>query len=284
MRIANIDARAVLLDEAGRGLDIAAASDGEFGPSIHGLYGRWDEFAAWARARRRAVGPGAYRDIDLGRALPPSPTPAQVFAVGLNYADHAGESGVEPPAEPAVFTKFATCLTGADARVVLPAGTVDWEVELVVVIGRRARDVDEADAWDHVAGLTIGQDLSERTLQHTGPMPQFSLAKSYEGFGPMGPVLVTPDEFPDPDDLAIGCRLNGEAVQKSRTKHMIFPVPVLIAKLSAVTTLLPGDVIFSGTPSGVGAAQNPPRFLGPDDTLVSFVEGVGVMTQTFERA
>jgi 2-keto-4-pentenoate hydratase/2-oxohepta-3-ene-1,7-dioic acid hydratase in catechol pathway len=159
--------------------------------------------------------------------------------------------------------------------VVLPSSWVDWEVELVVVIGSRAQDVPEPDAWRHVAGLTVGQDLSERRIQLTPPAPQFSLGKSFPGFSPTGPVLVTPDEFRDLDDLAIGCAVNGETMQESRTSQMIFSIPRQIAWISAICPLLPGDLLFTGTPSGVGGARNPRRFLAPGEELHSWVEGIG---------
>ncbi|MEV8631347.1 fumarylacetoacetate hydrolase family protein [Streptosporangium sp. NPDC051023] len=281
MRIGNVGGRALLITGDNAGIDIATVSGGAFGPSMQTLYDRWADFRAWAA---RAPLDAQVRHFTAEEIDAPAPSPRQVFAIGLNYADHAGESGVVVPEEPAVFTKFPTALTGPVTEVTLPEGNVDWEVELVVVIGREARNVSEEDAWDHVAGVTVGQDLSERKLQRVGPLPQFSLAKSYPGFGPIGPFLVTVDELEDPDNLAIGCSVNGETVQKSRTRHMIFSVPVLLAKLSAVAPLLPGDVVFSGTPSGVGGARKPPRFLAPGDTLVSYVENVGQLTQTFVSA
>jgi 2,4-didehydro-3-deoxy-L-rhamnonate hydrolase len=175
-----------------------------------------------------------------------------------------------------VFTKFPSCITGGHGEIQLPpGGHTDWEVELVAVIGRRAFRISAADAWDHVAGLTVGQDISERVLQAAGPSPQFSLAKSLPGFGPTGPWLVTPDELADPDDLEISCYLNGELVQHSRTRHLIFGVPALIAYLSARLRLLPGDVLFTGTPAGVGFSRDPAVYLKPGDELVSRIEGLG---------
>jgi 2-keto-4-pentenoate hydratase/2-oxohepta-3-ene-1,7-dioic acid hydratase in catechol pathway len=197
-----------------------------------------------------------------------------VFAIGLNYRDHAAESGMPVPDAPATFTKFPTCITGPCADVELPSTAVDWEVELVVVIGLRAHRVAEGAAWTHVAGLTVGQDLSERIVQWAGG-GQFSLGKSFPGFGPLGPCLVTPDALADADDLAIRCAVNGEVVQSSRTSDMVFGVPRLIAELSAVVPLLPGDVIFTGTPAGIGATRKPPRFLQPGDVVTSAIEGIG---------
>ena len=277
MRLANHDGRLLLVSGADRGIDVAVASDGRFGPDPHDALDRWDDFTAWAATC--PAGPGVtFSPAELG---PPVPRPAQVFAIGINYREHADEAGYPPASMPVTFTKFPTCLTGPDAVVELPTTTVDWEVELVVAIGRRAEHVDRADAWSRVAGLTVGQDLSERTSQLEGTRPQFSLAKSYPGFGPTGPWLVTPDELDDPGDLAIACRLGDEVLQDSRTSRMIYDVPELIARLSAVCPLLPGDLIFTGTPSGIGNARTPKRFLSDGDVLTTTIEGLGSIRTRF---
>ncbi|MHB8467831.1 MAG: fumarylacetoacetate hydrolase family protein [Acidimicrobiales bacterium] len=270
MRFANVEGRAVLVKD-GNVLDITKASGGAFGPDPAAVFEQWSELTAWsAGANWDAAVPAS------APAGPPSPSPAQVFAVGLNYRDHAAESGAKLPAMPAVFTKYPTCLVGDDAEVVLPSGDVDWEVELVVVIGARAESVAEADAWSHVAGLTIGQDLSERRVQFAAGA-QFSLGKSYPGFGPTGPCVVTADEVADPDDLAIGCAVNGEAVQDSRTSELVFGVARLVADISAIVPMLPGDLIFTGTPAGVGFTRQPPRALAPGDVITSTIEGLGTL-------
>lgn len=268
MRISNRGGRLTLLGASG-GIDVERASRGRFGADPQAVFERWTEFRDWAAGARDGAEPLA--DAELGA---PAPRPAQVFGIGLNYRDHAEESGMPLPDKPATFTKFPTCITGPCADVELPSGAVDWEVELVVVIGVRAYRVAEDAAWRHVAGLTVGQDLSERIVQWSAG-GQFSLGKSFPGFGPMGPCLVTPDGLANPDDLELGCTVNGEVVQKSRTSDMVFSVPRLIAELSAVLPLLPGDVIFTGTPAGIGATRKPPRFLQPGDTLVSAIEGIG---------
>lgn len=280
MRIVNSSGRLAVL--AGDGIvDVAEASDGEFGPDVQAVYDRWPRFRAWASAARIPVG----RPLD-GRLLgSPAPQPRQVFAIGLNYLDHAEESAMDAPTTSmVVFTKFPASITGPETAVALPAGSVDFEAELVVVIGRRAYQADRASAWDYVAGLTAGQDLSERELQLRPPTPQFSLGKSYPGFAPMGPALVTVDEFADPDDLEIGCTLNGTQMQKSRTSRMIFPVTEIIARLSAVLPLFPGDVIFTGTPSGIGWARDPKVLLRPGDELVTTIETIGAMRHHFTPA
>ncbi len=271
MRIANVAGRSTLLDPSGAGLDVGKASDGRFASEPQALFEQWDEFRDWAATQEGRADVA----VDPGDLNAPTPRPRQVFAIGLNYAEHINESGMGRPPAPAVFTKFPTCIAGPNDTVSLPSGNVDWEVELVVAIGRLARGVEESEGWGHVAGLMVGQDLSERVVQLVGPVPQFSLGKSYPGFGPVGPALVTVDEIPNPDDLELGCRLGDEVLQLGRTRDLIFSVPELVARLSAVCPLLPGDIIFTGTPSGAGNARDPKRFLPPGGVLTSHIEGIG---------
>lgn len=238
---------------------------------------RWDDVVAWAPSADWSTA-YAVTEEQLGS---PVPAPRQVFAIALNYAPHAAEAGFETPDEPLVFTKFPSCIAGAVTTVALPQGNVDWEIEVVAVIGRGGYRIPREKAWDAVAGVAIGQDLSERVLQLTGKPPQFSLAKSHPGFGPVGPVAVTVDELPDRDDLSFASRIGDEVIQHGRTSQMIFPVDDLVARLSAVCPLLPGDLIFTGTPEGVGNRRTPPRFLQPGETLVSTLDGVGEIRQTF---
>jgi 2-keto-4-pentenoate hydratase/2-oxohepta-3-ene-1,7-dioic acid hydratase in catechol pathway len=274
MKLANHGRRLSLVVDDGI-VDVADASNGQFSPDPQLIYERWDEFRAW-RAPSSATAP-----LDATTLLAPVPRPRQIFAIGLNYAGHAAEAGLGTPEFPPTFTKFVTCLTGPNATVVLPTAFVDWEVELVLIIGRPAHEVARGDGWSHIAGVTVGQDLSERIVQTRPPAPQFSLGKSFPGFGPTGPYVITPDEIDDPDDLEIGCTLNGEEVQKSRTSDLIFGADALIHLLSSVTPLLPGDIIFTGTPAGVGGTRKPPRFLSPGDELVSTIEGVGTIVTHF---
>lgn len=283
MRIANLAGRFVLVTADGaRALDVERASAGRFGPDVQAIYDQWADFRSWAAGAELSDA----EPFDLADLGAPAPTPRQVLAIGLNYSEHAAESGFAVPDAPTVmFTKWASCLTGPITTVELPAGgNTDWEVELVAVIGRTARNITEDQAWDYVAGLTVGQDISERITQTAGPSAQFSLGKSLPGFGPTGPWLVTVDEFDSPDDLAIGCAIDGETMQKGRTRDLIFSVPAMIAKLSAKLPLLPGDVLFTGTPSGVGMGRSPQRFLQPGEELVSSITGIGELRQRFVAA
>jgi 2-keto-4-pentenoate hydratase/2-oxohepta-3-ene-1,7-dioic acid hydratase in catechol pathway len=269
MKLANLDGRATLVLDDKTGVDVATATGGDLGPGLLDCYERWDDVLAAAISGQTTV-------IEESALGPPSPNPRQVFGIGLNYAAHAAESGAQVPSMPATFTKFPTCLTGPYAEVSLPSAIVDWEVELVVIIGRRAERVAESDGWAHVAGLTVGQDLSERQVQMAAGA-QFSLGKSFPGFGPTGPWLVTPDELDHPDDLALGCSIDGEVVQDARTDDLVYGVPRLVAELSAILPLLPGDVIFTGTPAGVGMGRKPPRFLKDGEVLESWIEGIGTI-------
>lgn len=213
---------------------------------------------------------GRVADIVLGA---PIPRPRQVFGIGLNYRDHAGESGAPLPPAPLTFTKFPSCITGPNAEVPLSGDLVDWEVEIVAVVGDESSNVSVDDAWGVLAGLTLGQDISDRAVQLTGAPPQFCLGKSFANFGPIGPALVSCDAFDDPDDIALWCDVAGERMQEARTKELIFSIPVLVAYLSSICRLYPGDLIFTGTPSGVGMARG--RYLAPGETIVSGADVIG---------
>lgn len=275
MRVGRLNGRLAVL-AGGRAVDVARGSRGRFSPDPDLVFERWAELEDWTA---ESLGPDVVAEhgepVRPERLGAPVLLPAQVFGIGLNYRDHAAEAGTAVPTEPTVFTKFRTCLAGPTDTVALPSARVDWEVELVVVIGKRAERASEARGWDHVAAVTLGQDLSERTVQLAGPVPQFSMGKSYPGFGPIGPWLVTPGELADPDDVQLSCSVDDEVLQKGSTRDLVFGVPELVARLSAITPLLPGDLIFTGTPPGVGMARSPQRFLLPGTTLVSTAEGIG---------
>ena len=279
MRLANVDERLMVAREGGGFVDLASASTGRFGPDPQTVYDRWEEFVDWAEST------GEWTDVgyvppreSLG---PPAPRPRQVFATALNYGLHAAEGGSQAPLAPQVFTKFPSCICGPEAVVDLATERVDWEAELVVAIGRRAQHVAREQAWDHVAGVMAGQDISARDVQRSSPRePQFSLGKSFPGFGPTGPWLVSRDEF-GVGDAEIECLVNGERVQHASTAEMLFAVDVLIEYISAITPMLPGDLVFTGTPAGVGSHRDPPRFLSDGDVVVTRIDRVGELTQTF---
>lgn len=216
------------------------------------------------------------------RLLAPLPTLRKnVFAVGLNYADHAAESGAAPTRHELVyFSKAATAVAGPDGMIVVdPRVTrqLDWEVELGVVIGIGGRWIDRSDALDHVFGYTVINDLSARDLQHDRPEGQWFLGKSLDGSCPMGPALVSADDIPDPQTLELSLRVNDVIKQHSTTAHMIADVALIISDLSKYVTLQPGDVIATGTPAGVGGARQPPEFLQPGDTMEAFIDAIGTL-------
>jgi 2,4-didehydro-3-deoxy-L-rhamnonate hydrolase len=270
VKIANVHGRTALVlgDEIA---DVAELSGGRFGPDSMAIYQNWMKFIDFASSVTAGTGPLIPADLRC-----PVPAPRQVFAIGINYRSHAEESGMAVPEVPATFTKFPASLAGPFDDIELVGERNDWEVELVAVIGRHADRVAEADAWAHVAGLTVGQDISDRHLQFAAG-GQFSLGKSRRTYGPIGPWVVTPDELPDPDDLALGCSVDDEKVQDGRTSDLVFSIPRLVAELSAVLPLLPGDVIFTGTPAGVGIVRQPARFLRPGQVLESWVSGIGMI-------
>jgi 2-keto-4-pentenoate hydratase/2-oxohepta-3-ene-1,7-dioic acid hydratase in catechol pathway len=224
----------------------------------------------------RHPGPDApRRPLDGLTLRAPVPTPEKILCIGLNYRDHAAETGKPVPTEPIIFAKFANSLVGDGATVDVPAivEELDWEAELAVVIGRGGRDIPAERALDHVAGYTCANDLSARVLQRRGG--QWTRGKAIDGFLPMGPWLVTADEIPDPQDLAIRCTVSGDRVQDSTTGQMVFGVAELIAEISKTMTLATGDVICTGTPPGVGLAMDPPRFLTEGDDVVVEIESIG---------
>ncbi len=270
MKLANVRGRAALVlgDEIA---DIAEVSRGRFGPDPMAPYEDWAAVAEFTQGVTSTTGPLVEADLRC-----PVPAPRQVFAIGVNYRSHAEEAGMAIPDVPATFTKFPGCLAGPFDDIEIAGETTDWEVELVVVVGRHAEHVEQAEAWSYVAGLTVGQDVSDRHLQFAAG-GQFSLGKSRRSYGPMGPWVVSPDELADPDDLVLGCSVDGERVQEGRTSDLVFSVPRLMAELSAVLTLFPGDIIFTGTPAGVGVTRQPPRFLRQGQILESWVEGIGTI-------
>ena len=208
----------------------------------------------------------------------PLPNPPRVFAIGLNYRDHAAESGMALPTVPVVFFKLTTAIVGPGDPIVLPVNSTqpDYEAEMAFVIGRGGYRLS-ADEWrNHVYGYTIVNDVSARDVQFA--TTQWSMSKSFPTFCPLGPAIVTADEIPDPHALAIGLTIDGVVLQKSNTRELIFQIPALIEYLSSITPLLPGDIVSTGTPSGVGLGRTPKRWLQPGETVTVTVEGLGALT------
>lgn len=273
IRLVNLRGRAGL-QFGSRVADVERMSGGRFSTDPMAALSNWDAFLEWARGVKEADASETFAEEDLGA---PVPRPWKVFGVGLNYRDHAKEAGLEIPGSPLIFTKFPNCICGPTSNVELSSDYVDWEVELVVVMSRRGRHIAAERAFDYVAGYTVGQDISDRKMQFTDKPPQFSMGKSIDTYGPIGPALVSLDAFAQPNDLALTCDVDGERMQNSRTSDMVFSVSELIAYLSKSCTLEPGDLIFTGTPAGVGSARNPRRYLKPGETIVSTMETIGTL-------
>jgi 2-keto-4-pentenoate hydratase/2-oxohepta-3-ene-1,7-dioic acid hydratase in catechol pathway len=209
----------------------------------------------------------------------PVPDPQKIICIGLNYRDHAEESGMPVPPEPVLFSKYPSALIGHGAPIVLPSvsNEVDYEAELVVVVGRGGRFIPVDKAMEHVGGYAVGHDVSARDWQLNKPGKQWMAGKTFDTFAPIGPELVTADEVPDPQKLGIRLRLNGQTMQNSNTNQLIFSVDQLIAYLSGIVTLEPGDLIFTGTPPGVGMARKPQVWLKPGDVVEVEIDGLGVL-------
>lgn len=278
MKIANVGGRLCLVRD-GRTLDVGEASGGSLPTEPAEAYRRWPELVEWADQQPDAA---FTDDFDDAAAGPPSPSPAQIFTLGTNYRGHATELGWPIPEVPMVFTKFPSSLAGPGARVEVTGPHVDWEVELVVIIGTGGHRIPADQAWSAIAGFTVGQDISDRDVQgRPASTPQFSLGKSFPGFSPTGPVAVTRDEIDDPHNLRLRCWVNDTLMQDGCTDDFVFDIPFLIEYLSGIVTLLPGDLIFTGTPSGVGTTMSPPQFLAVGDRVSSTIDGIGSFETTF---
>lgn len=276
----------ILLIRIGNGMKVVRFE----APDGGGVYGCLDQEAGWVTPFPRGFklsdllsgipdppteGRVALKDV---RLLAPVDGPEKIICIGKNYADHAREMGGEPPSLPVIFNKFPTALNHPQGEVVLPAisDQVDFEAELVVVIGKGGRNIEQGSARQHVLGYCCGNDISARDWQKGKPGGQWLLGKTFDGFAPLGPWLVTSDEV-DGDRLDIQLRLNGHVMQNSNTSHFIFEIDFLIAHLSKFCELKFGDLIFTGTPAGVGAGRTPPVFLSAGDVLEVEIEGLGVL-------
>ncbi len=265
-------------------LDIQAASGGRLPRDLIQILG-----SAEALTSALELAQHACEDTDFlkrfslpladAKLLAPIPRPGKIMCLGLNYRDHAAESGAEPPSEPIVFSKASTSVIGPGEPILVPAASdkVDYEAELAFVIGKSGKDIPAATAMEHVAGYTVLNDVSARDYQREKPGGQWFLAKSFDTFAPLGPWIVTADEIPDPHHLDIRCVVSGETMQDSNTAEMIFRIPDIIEYLSCVLTLETGDIVATGTPPGVGFARKPPRFLKSGDLVQCSVEGIGIL-------
>ncbi len=252
--------------------------DPKLPPSIRGLLGAGS--VTLAAARKAADDPKARRiPVGEGSFLAPIPDPEKIICLGLNYSDHARETGAAIPKEPILFSKYPTALTGHDWPIEIPSVSqeVDFEAELVIVVGKRGRHVAAANAYDHVAGFMVGHDVSARDWQLRKDGKQWMVGKTFDTFAPTGPFLVTRDEVASERNLTIRLRLNGEVMQDGNTANLIFGVKEIIPYLSTVFTLEPGDLIFTGTPPGVGMARKPPVYMKAGDVAEVEIEGLGIL-------
>lgn len=278
LRFASLRGRSQLVVGDGtRILDLERASGGHLPADPLLAFARWGEVRDFALSVTDRGVPLEVADLDA-----PSPHPRQMFGIGLNYRSHAEESTMDIPTSPLTFTKFPSSTAGPAARIPVVGAMTDWEVELVVVIAAGGRDIAESVAWDRVAGVCIGQDISDRALQFATKPPQFNLGKSRRNYSPFGPWVVDAAGLADRDALRISMSLDGEQMQSACTDDLIFSVPAIVSYLSAIVELLPGDVIFTGTPGGVGMGMKPPRFLAPGHTIVSTLAGHLSMTNVCE--
>ncbi len=231
----------------------------------------------WPEKVARVQDPGTPREVRLGS---PIGRPSKIICLGINYATHGSEGGFKPPERPILFAKTPNALSGPFDPIVLPrsSGQVDWEVELAAVIGREGKRIRRADAMDYIAGFSVMNDVSGREAQFGDP--QWFRGKSFDTFAPLGPALVTPDEAGDVGDLALEAWVNGVVMQSDRTRHLIFDVPAILEFISEDITLLPGDIIATGTPSGVGIFRKPPVTLQPKDVVECRIETIGVIRNT----
>jgi 2-keto-4-pentenoate hydratase/2-oxohepta-3-ene-1,7-dioic acid hydratase in catechol pathway len=254
------------------------ATDAGLPPTVRQLLAAGPEMLA--RVMQVANRPVTVRhEAQTVRLLPPIPDPNKIICIGLNYRDHALEQNAPVPKEPVVFSKFPTTLIAQDQPIRLPkvSQEVDFEAELVVVIGRKGRDLTPENAMDHVAGYMVGNDVSARDWQKNKEGRQWLLGKSFDTFAPTGPFLVTKDEVPDPHQLPIRLRLSGQVMQDSHTSQLLFNIPTLLAYITQVFTLEPGDLLFTGTPAGVGMARKPPVYMKHGDVVEVEIEGLGLL-------
>ena len=270
-RLANIDGRAALVSGENY-YDLEKISQGNFSQDPMQALEALSELSALGAQLDNFEPSGQLADVELG---PPVPNPKNCYAVGLNYRNHAEESNMAMPPVPMVFTKHTSCISGPTADIEMRSDYVDYEAELVAVIGKPGKDIAKETAWQHVAGLCVGQDISDRPMQFSAAPPQFNLGKSFDTFGPIGPVLTSLESLQDYHSMEIQCNVSGEVRQKDNVSDLIFDIPYLIAYLSEIVTLKTGDIIFTGTPAGVGVIDG--KYLRDGDMLTTSIEGLGTL-------
>jgi 2-keto-4-pentenoate hydratase/2-oxohepta-3-ene-1,7-dioic acid hydratase in catechol pathway len=275
--------------------DYQVQADRELPADMRGFLDLWDqslprakEVLALFRGLRGSGGPlaqAAGHPLQAVRLRAPILNPRKIICLGLNYRDHAQETKLEIPSDPILFSKYPSAIIGPEDPILLPGVSkeVDYEAELTFIIARRGRHIQKAQALDFVAGYTIMNDVSARDYQMRKPGGQWMSGKTFDTFAPLGPALVTQEDIPDPNVLDISCTVSGDRLQSSNTKHLIFPVPDIVAYCSHIFTLEPGDVIATGTPGGVGFARKPPRFLKDDDVVVIEIQGIGALRNPVRR-
>lgn len=270
-RLANIEGRAALVSGDAY-YDLEDISNGNFSGDPMQALERLSELSALGAQLDNFEPSGQIADVELG---PPVPNPKNCYAVGLNYRNHAEESNMDIPPVPMVFTKHTSCISGPTANIEMRSDYVDYEAELVAVIGKPGKDIARDDAWQHVAGLCVGQDISDRPMQFSAAPPQFNLGKSFDTFGPIGPVLTSLDSLDDYHSMEIQCDVSGELRQKDNVDDLIFDIPFIISYLSEIVTLNTGDVIFTGTPAGVGVIDG--KYLRDGEILTTSIAGLGTL-------
>ena len=276
-KLANIKGRAALLNEESF-YDLEKISEGNLSHDTTNALFHLEELDELSNKLNDLEATGKISEAEFDA---PVSFPKNCYAVGLNYRNHAEEANMTIPEIPMVFTKHTSCLVGATADVEMRSNYVDYEAELVVVIGLSGKDISKDQAWNHVAGLCVGQDISDRPAQFASTPPMFNLGKSFDTFGPMGPALVSPDSLLNKESLVIECKVNDEIRQNDNTNDLIFDVPTIISYLSEIVTLNTGDVIFTGTPGGVGVSQG--KFLKDGDIITTSIKGLGTLTNKCVR-
>lgn len=280
VRFGSIGGRAVFITNSlTKFLDVERASGGSLPSDPMQCLSRWVEVCKVA-SKLTEHDESSGVALDMSKLDCPVPQPRQIFAIGINYKAHAAEMKNALPKEPLVFTKFPSSLNRPHGQIKLVGEKCDYEAELVAVMAKGGRDIAIADAWGHVAGLCVGQDVSDRALQYANTPPQFSLGKSRAGFTPIGPWITDAASLASRSNLEMTCRVSGEIMQHTQTDDMIFEIPDIISYLSSICELFAGDVIYTGTPSGVGAGRTPPRFLRAGDVIETTIQDLGTLVNT----